>query len=123
MPSILAALVLAFAISACASGAGEPTSGISGSVTAGPTCPVETAISPCPPGVWTGTVRATASDGTNYEAKTDAQGHYRISVPPGTYAVIPIIEGPGPPSASPASVTVTADAPTTLDLQVDTGIR
>jgi len=122
MPSILVALVLTLALSACA-GASEPAGGISGTVTAGPTCPVETANSPCPPGVWTGTVRATASDGTDYEAETDAQGRYRISVPPGIYEVIPVLNGPGPPSASPTSVVVTADATSALDLQVDTGIR
>lgn len=123
MRSLLVALVVSLSLSACASGAGQPTGGISGTVTAGPTCPVEIAGSPCPPRVWTGTVRATGSDGTTRETQTDAEGRYRLPLPDGTYDVTPVTDGGGPPSAAPVSVTVTAGAMQTLDLQVDTGIR
>jgi hypothetical protein len=123
MLSIFTVLVLVVSLSACGSGAEQPAGGIGGTVTAGPTCPVETIDSPCPPGVWTGTVRATAADGTNYGTQTDAQGHYRLALPDGTYEVVPVIDGGGPPSASPVSVTVSGGVMQTLDLQVDTGIR
>jgi len=123
MRSFLLVLVVSLSLSACSSGAEQPTGGVSGSVTAGPTCPVETANSPCPPGVWTGTVRATATGGETFDVQTDDQGNYRLSLPDGTYEVTPVIEGGGPPSAAPVSVTVTSDAMQTLDLQVDTGIR
>jgi hypothetical protein len=73
--------------------------------------------------VWTGTVRATATDGTAHETQTDGAGRYRLPLLDGTYEVIPVIEGGGPPSVAPVSVTVTAGDMQTLDLQVDTGIR
>jgi len=123
MRSICTVLVLLVSMSACGTGAEQPAGGIGGTVTTGPTCPVETINSPCPPRVWTGTVRATAADGTNFGAQTDAQGHYRLPLPAGTYEVIPVIDGGGPPSASPVSVTVSDGVMQTLNLQVDTGIR
>jgi hypothetical protein len=123
MRSLLVVLVVSASLTACASRAAQPTGGISGSVTAGPTCPVEIAGSPCPPGVWTGIVRATATDGTAHEIETDDAGRYRLLLPDGSYEVTPVIPGGGPPSAAPVSVTVTAGGMQTLDLQVDTGIR
>jgi len=123
MRSIVAVLALSVSLSACASGAQEPAGGITGIVTAGPTCPVEMANSPCPLGVWTGTVRATATDGSTQETQTDREGRYRLQLPEGTYEVIPVIAGGGPPSAASVSVTVAAGVMQTLDLQVDTGIR
>ena len=61
--------------------------------------------------------------GRRSTSQTDDQGNYRLSLPDGTYEVTPVIDGGGPPSASPVSVTVTGGAMQTLDLQVDTGIR
>ena len=122
MRSLLVVLVVSASLTACASSAEQPTGGITGTVTAGPTCPVEIAGSRCPPGVWTGTVRATATDGTRYETQTDGAGRYRLPLLDGAYEVIPVIEGGGPPSSAPVSVTVTGGMQT-LDLQVDTGIR
>jgi hypothetical protein len=91
-------------------------------VAAGPTCPVERAGSPCPPQVWSGTVRATDRDGKTYEAETDAQGNYSLSLPPGTYGVVPVTQG-ALPRGIPTSETVTGGPMQRLDLQVDTGIR
>ncbi len=121
--AVLAVLAFTLTVSACARGASEPGGVIAGTVTAGPTCPVELANSPCPPGLWTGTVRATASDGKTYDARTDDQGRYRFSLPAGTYEVIPVMEGSGPPTAQQATVTVTTGGSVHLDLEVDTGIR
>jgi len=88
MRTLLVAIVASLLVS-CASGAASPPSGgIEGTVTAGPTCPVEIQGSPCPHGVWTGTVRATASDGAVHEAQTDAHGRYLFqNILPGTYAL------------------------------------
>jgi Carboxypeptidase regulatory-like domain len=115
-------VVAAVVLTGCASAGEAPTGGIEGSVTAGPTCPVETQGSPCPPQVWTGTVRATAADGSEHEALTDGAGRYRMQLEPGTYSVVAVVEGSGPPLAKPVTVTV-GDSMQTLDLQVDTGLR
>ena len=118
----LAVLVLLSMGVACASGAGAPAGGIEGRVMTGPTCPVEREGSPCPPGVWTGTVRATSSDGAAHESATGSDGSYRLALEPGTYTVTAVVEGAGPPSAKPVTVTV-GSTMQRLDLQVDTGIR
>jgi Carboxypeptidase regulatory-like domain len=107
---------------ACASGVGAPAGGIEGRVTTGPTCPVQRADSPCPPGIWTGTVRATSSDGAAHESTTSSDGSYRLALEPGTYTVTAVVEGAGPPIAKPVTVTV-GSTMQTLDLQVDSGIR
>jgi hypothetical protein len=115
-------LIVVLTLTACGSQGAAPTGGIKGTVTSGPTCPVEVQGSPCPPGIWTGTVRATGSDGSVHDALTDSGGHYRLALEPGTYSVTAVVEAPGPPLAKPVDVTV-GDAMQTLDLQVDTGIR
>jgi hypothetical protein len=106
---------------ACASKA-EAQGGIEGRVTIGPTCSVEREGSPCPPGAWNGTVRATSSTGDVHEATTGSDGSYELALPPGTYIVMPAVDGPGPPSARPQTVTVGATMQR-LDLQLDSGIR
>jgi hypothetical protein len=117
-----ALIALVVVASACGSGAGAPTGGVDGRVTIGPTCPVEREGSPCPPGVWTGTVRATSSDGDLHDTTTGAEGSYELKLPPGTYTVTPVLDGPGPPSARPQTVTV-GTTMQHLDLQLDSGIR
>jgi hypothetical protein len=114
-------VVLSMAV-ACTSDAGSPSGGIEGRVTIGPTCPVEQAGSPCPPGAWTGTVRATSSDGAVHETATASDGSYRLALAPGTYTVTPVVAGGGPPTAKPATVTV-GTTMQQLDLQLDSGIR
>jgi hypothetical protein len=118
-----AVLMLLVLVTACASNAGSaPSGGIEGHVTIGPMCPVEREGSPCPPGAWSGTVRATAPDGSVYDTATSVDGSYRLALAPGTYTVMPVVNGGGPPTAKPATVTVTT-AMQQLDLQLDSGIR
>ena len=116
-------IVMILLLGACATGASAPTGGIQGTVTQGPTCPVETPNSPCPPGIWTGTVRATAADGTISETQTDANGRFVLPLSAGTYTVVPVIAGSGPPTARSVTVNVGEGVMQTVDLQVDTGIR
>jgi hypothetical protein len=118
----LAILVMLSVCVACGSQAGGPAGGVQGRVTIGPTCPVERVGSPCPPGVWTGTVRATSSDGAVHETATASDGSYRLALAPGSYTVTPVVEGSGPPTAKPATVTVGATMQQ-LDLELDSGIR
>jgi hypothetical protein len=120
---LVATIVLTVGLFACASSAEVPTGGVRGIVTAGPTCPVERQGTPCPPAPWTGTVRATATDGSTFDTTTDGQGAYTLQLPDGTYTVSALTKGSGPPTASPVTVSVAGGAVQTLDLQVDTGIR
>jgi hypothetical protein len=116
-------IVIVVLVSAsCASRAAAPSGGIEGRVTIGPTCPVEQVGSPCPPGTWTGAVRATSSEGAVHEAATGSDGSYRLALTPGTYTVTPVVQSGGPPTARPAMVTV-GTTMQQLDLQLDSGIR
>lgn len=117
------ALVLTSLLLVACDDAPEATGGIGGRVLAGPTCPVETEASPCPPQPWRGVVRATGDDGATYETETDADGVYALALPPGTYVVTAVTATGALPMAIPAEVTVVAGPSRPLDLEVDTGIR
>jgi hypothetical protein len=120
VPAVTLASVLL--LPACAETVPQASGGIHGQVVAGPTCPVETLDSPCPPGKWTGTIRATSADGDVYETETDAEGRFSLNLPPGTYEVVPETGGQTPPTGIPQTIVVT-DVMQTVDLEVDTGIR
>jgi hypothetical protein len=124
MRAVAVLLVVGLASTACSSGGGGRSSGIVGTVRLGPTCPVERADSPCPPVIWTGTVRASSGTGASYEVETDGQGRFAIDLPPGTYEVVPVTAG-GPPTGVPTIVTVHEGegSPQRVDLTVDSGIR
>jgi hypothetical protein len=129
----LAAFVVAVA-AACNPGAGPSpvptlppllTTGISGVVLAGPTCPVEQAgQSPCVRAVSGATILAL--DSARHEvgrAVSDATGAYFLRLPPGTYEVAPQAVGGIMGVAAETTVTVPDGATAHLDLQYDTGIR
>lgn len=124
--AIVLLVLLAAALGACSRSAtpSARSTGIWGKVTAGPMCPAEQKNSPCPPGVWTGTVRATAAGGgASYEVATDSRGNYTLPLPPGTYEVMPETGGGPLPMGFPISETVKEGRMQKLDMQVDTGIR
>jgi len=119
----IAAAGLLLALIACGRTSGPASSsGIFGTVTAGPTCPVERVGSPCPPAPWVGTVRATDDTGQGTETRTDESGNYTLTLEPGRYEVVAVTDG-GPPTGQPVMIDVPAGPPIRLDLTVDTGIR
>lgn len=118
-------VLLASTVVACThSGASRvPGTGIRGVVTIGPTCPVESASSPCPPRPFDGIVRATGAGDVVVEVHTDAQGRFVFDVEPGTYTVTAVTPTPPFPAASPLTVVVTPGAYTNVTLRMDSGIR
>ena len=119
------AITIALTVSLVACGRSSSPSadaGIFGTVSAGPTCPVEMQGSPCPPGLWTGQVAATDANGHVFRTTTDDRGGYALSLAPGSYQVVPVTSG-RPPFGKPTSVIVVAGAMQRVDLTVDTGIR
>jgi hypothetical protein len=120
--AVVTLLVVSTACASRAGGAADAMGGIEGRVTIGPTCPVEREGSPCPPGAWSGIVRATSSAGDVHDETTASDGSYQLPLPPGTYTVWPVVDGPGPPTARPETVTV-GTTMQRLDLQLDSGIR
>jgi hypothetical protein len=101
----------------------DAAGGIFGTVHRGPTCPVERVDSPCPPQPWSGVVRATAEDGHTFEASTDGDGNYTLSVPAGPYTVVALTDAGMFPTGVPTDAVVGNGARIRVDLEVDTGIR
>lgn len=95
---------------------------VRGTVTAGPTCPVEQAGHPCPPRPVSGTVSARRTDATTLTATISKDGTYRITVPAGTYT-LNVQTGSFLPRCSPSKVAVSAGATVEANISCDTGIR
>jgi hypothetical protein len=100
-----------------------PGTGTYGTVTAGPTCPVERPDQPCPPQPVSAQIDA--QDSTGRVAGTthsDSQGRYTLPLPPGDYT-LNASTGNSMPRCQPVKVTVTSGSPTRADISCDTGIR
>ena len=123
----LAVSGLSLSLTACgASQHPEPAAAparLVGTVLAGPTCPVEQAGSPCPDTPVSGaTVRLVGDGKVLARAVTDAHGAFTLAAPPGSYVVKATNVG-GYRSNSSEPLELTATAPTTVTLHLDTGIR
>lgn len=100
-----------------------PATGAYGTVTAGPTCPVERAGQPCPPRPVSARIDAHAADGrVAASTQSGADGSYRIGLPPGNYTLV-VVTGSTYPRCPDTPVTVAPGAATRADISCDTGIR
>jgi len=127
-------LLLAFLAAAC-HGSPSPTEPgasvlgrLSGVVTIGPNCPVEQVGVPCPPSPEAYAMRKVLVYDAQHNqllhtVDIDSQGLYLIDLPPGTYVVDLKKAGIDRSGDVPASVTIHANAVTTLNISIDTGIR
>ena len=123
--SLLPPAVLALAIVACAPASSPAGTGVlTGRITRGPTTSVaRPADAPAPAaGI---EIRIEAPDGRPViAARTDAQGIYRVEVPPGTYRVVTgPLGGMDFTKDLPATVVIARDQEMRLDVRIDTGIR
>lgn len=98
-------------------------SGIRGSVTAGPTCPVERPDRVCPPSPLTAPVVARTGAGKEVaHTRSDPNdGHYQLLLSPGTYRVS--AGTTALPRCPEVTVTVRSGRFATADFACDTGIR
>ena len=99
---------------------------VSGHVTIGPNCPVEREGEPCetPPQAYSSReIIVYESDKTTIvkKEKIDSKGNYRIGLNSGNYFVQVSPAGIGPGEKKP--VTIKAKQTTTLNFDIDTGIR
>ena len=96
-------------------------SGIRGTVTAGPQCPVALENAPCPDVPWNGTVNIISGPDVIASVSTFDDGRFAVALDPGTYRVQPIVTGPG--MAPSVTVNVPGQGYAEISLTVDTGIR
>ena len=137
--SSIAILALAIGLAACtgagaaassspsSAASGEVGTGIAGTATAGPTCPVErTPPDPsCAPRPVVGAVLIIrdASGGDFAKVTTDAMGAFQVSVPAGAYVIEPQPATGLMGTPAPQPVTVQDGSVAKVDLVYDTGIR
>ena len=67
-------------------------------------------------------MRATDDAGHRNETRTDDDGDYTLTLPPGSYEVVAVTDGELPASRS-VTIDVQPGHPIHVDLTVDTGIR
>ncbi|MHB8491118.1 MAG: hypothetical protein ACYDA6_02740 [Solirubrobacteraceae bacterium] len=126
----LVALAMFVALVACGSALGRaPDSGIVGRIVAGPTCPVERVppVPGCAPRALVATlrIRRVGSRAKTTRVRSQSDGRFRVSLPPGTYTVqaLPQAGSPLPRPPSPRSVQVRQGHFTAVTITYDTGIR
>lgn len=95
-----------------------------GTVSAGPTCPVERVGDPCPPRpVQTALQLRTAAGTVVASGSSGGDGGFSIAAPPGSYTLETPPGSSAYPRCQPVQVTVTTGTYTLVDMTCDTGIR
>ena len=98
-------------------------SGIRGRVVLGPTCPVERPGRPCSrPYETTIVIRREPGGKLAAQAHSSARGRFSVALAPGTYRLVPAVEGAFA-RTSPQRVTVQSHRYATVVIRYDTGIR
>jgi hypothetical protein len=105
-----------------------PRGTLSGTVTIGPNCPVESTAGPCPPppGAYAARkVLVESADASKllFTVDIDEHGFFRIDLVPGVYTIDLKKNGIDRSGDVPAKVTITAGVATVLNINIDTGIR
>jgi hypothetical protein len=121
---VACAAMLLLTISACASGTAGTTqtdSGIQGTVTYGPTCPVQRVGGPSCVRRFSAEIAVRQGDHTVTTFRSAADGAFKVSLQPGTYTLTSTKSGL--PFLRPLDVTVKPNAYTSVTVQFDSGIR
>jgi hypothetical protein len=107
------------------SGTELPDSGVQGSTSVDGGCPVIRNGTPCPDRPLAAHLTVTTVTGTTVTSiDTDAAGHFRIPLAPGTYVIHPTNStGAIYPMARPVTVTVSAGTFAIVNIPFDSGIR
>jgi Carboxypeptidase regulatory-like domain len=122
------AVVLIAVVFAAACGSGQhaatttTTSELYGTITAGPSCPVEQVGNPCPPRPVSARVEIRNASSRVVAATTSGRdGRYSVRVPAGPYTVVVVTATM--PSCPPQPVQARANAAVKADITCDSGIR
>jgi hypothetical protein len=105
-----------------------PHGTLSGTVTIGPNCPVESTAGPCPPPPGAYMLRKVLVESADaskllFTVDIDEHGFFRIDLVPGTYTIDLKKNGIDRSGSVPAKVTITAGVATVLNIDIDTGLR
>jgi hypothetical protein len=105
-----------------------PRGTLSGAVTIGPNCPVETTAGPCPPPPGAYALRKVLVESADaskvlFTVDIDEHGFYRIDLVPGVYTIDLKKTGADRSGDVPVKVTITQGVATVLNINIDTGLR
>jgi hypothetical protein len=120
---VVAIVLLSLAVSCSTSDPVAVESGVRGTITSGPQCPVEQEGQSCPDQpVAEAVVTLVTVGGESILARrtSDADGKFEVAIRPGRYV---IAVASGTLTCLPETVTVAEKSFTTLDISCDTGIR
>jgi hypothetical protein len=93
-------------------------------VTIGPICPVQREDVPCPDKPWEGVIVARTLAGAEVaRTRSNAEGRFNLSLPPGEYVVATLTGGGILPHPAEAQIRVSPGRVVYLELTLDTGIR
>ena len=123
---LLALSLLALAATCGDDGVPPPAdSGIEGTVTIGPMCPVVQEGTECPDQPFEATITVLDEGGDEVTEVTSGEdGRFRVALPPGRYTLVPQSPNAGaPPQAGEQAVEVRDGAYTQVAVQYDSGIR
>jgi hypothetical protein len=103
----------------------SPRSGIKGTTIVDGGCPIMREDTPCPDRPLTANITVTNADGgIAATTKSDADGHFQVSLPVGSYTVSAInMTGALHPVAMPQQVKVASGAFVDITIHFDSGIR
>ena len=106
-------------------GSGSPDTGLEGRVVAGPQCPVLRDDQPCPDKPFSALFEVFgARDRRVAQFQSNADGHFRVALDPGTYTIVPEASAPLiNPRSQRHDATVHTGGMTQVTLVFDTGIR
>ena len=96
--------------------------GVYGTITSGPSCPVERPDQSCPPRPVSATVRAERGGSSVGQTRSDGSGRYDLTLAPGDYTLV-VDTGSSMPHCPDTQVTVTAGSARRVDISCDSGIR
>ena len=121
---IIGAIALASLSSASATALTRASraSGVFGTITAGPTCPVERVGHPCPPAPVSAPLKALKGRRVVASTHSDSSGRYAMSLRPGQYSIV-VSSGRTFPRCPTTPVTVHQGQAVRADIRCDTGIR
>jgi carboxypeptidase family protein len=126
---ILAGALLAVALTFTACGSQDiadvPVGTIRGVVLLGPTCPVQSATSPCPdqPLEYARVLVRRADGSVATTLKSDGEGRFAAQIAPGEYTLVVDTEGDPARTSKPVAITVRRGRTTSVTVPVDSGIR
>lgn len=123
--ALLVALVLAGMLAACGGGEPPADTGVEGTVTMGPMCPVVQAGQDCPDAPYAAKLTVTLAAGKSVaRASAAADGSYRIPLEAGDYLLqAEASDGGLFPASAGHPFSVLEGAWTRLDVTLDSGIR